>query len=345
MVPGLVSVVIPAYNRAGLLIAAVDSVLAQTYPAHEVVIVDDGSTDGTEEAVRARFGGQPKVRYFRQKNAGVSAARNRGMKEAAGEFIAFLDSDDAWLPGKLALQLEALRLAPEAGMVWTEMSAVDERGAVLHPRYLRTMYSAYRYFPAPTDLFARELDLPAARAYAGDVFSAMVLGNLVHTSTVLLRRSVQERVGFFDESYRVGEDYKFHLHTCRTGPVAFVDEPTVLYRVGSADALTASKHTLAIARNFVETLENTLREDGARIILPAGVLDDCRADAYSWVGSEYLADGQTARGRGYFLKSLGIRMKRQTLANLAKSFVPEPLARAYRARRRSQVVVPDGLEK
>ncbi len=97
-----VSVVIPSYNRAGWLPAAVGSVLAQTHPATEILIVDDGSTDNSAE-VCAAF--PAPVRYIRQQNAGVSAARNRGMREATGEFIALLDSDDLWLPEKLAVQL------------------------------------------------------------------------------------------------------------------------------------------------------------------------------------------------------------------------------------------------
>jgi glycosyltransferase involved in cell wall biosynthesis len=343
----LVSVVIPAYNRSTLLIEAVNSVLAQSYSAHEVVIVDDGSTDGTREAVAARFGANPKVRYFRQENAGVSAARNRGLREAAGEFIALLDSDDAWLPGKLEAQLAVLRLWPEAGMVWTDMRAVDDDGKVLHSKYLRIMYHAYRFFPGPGDLFAKEARLvdvwkpvqsfpEDARAFAGNIFGPMVLGNLVHTSTVLLRRSRREQAGFFDESYRTGEDYKFHLHTCRAGPVAFIDAATVLYRVGRADALSSAKNLLPIARNYLETLETALREDRAAITLPAEVVSRCLAETYAWVGSEYLADGQKSRGREFLLKSLRTQPTSGTFALLAKSFVPEFVARAYRARRRAK---------
>ena len=347
MVTGLVSVVIPAYNRAELLVQAVTSVLDQSYAAHEILIVDDGSTDGTREAVQAQFGGNPKVRYFWQKNAGVSAARNRGLKEASGEFLAFLDSDDAWLPGKLELQIGVLRSLPEAGMVWTDMRAVDGLGKVLFPKYLRVMYHAYRYFSNPEDLFSKELRLSdimksvdgfpeSTRVFMGDVFGPMVLGSLVHTSTVLLRRTRQERAGFFDENYRTGEDYKFHLHTCRAGPVAFIDAPTILYRVGREDALSSTKNLLPIAKNYLETLETTLREDREAIALPEKLLADCLAETHAWVGSEYLADGQAARGREHLLKSLTIRVKPGTLKLLVKSFVPIFLARAYRARRNSR---------
>jgi glycosyltransferase involved in cell wall biosynthesis len=346
VISGLTSVVIPTYNRADLLIRAVESVRAQTRAEHEVVVVDDGSTDGTEEAVRSRFGGDPKVRYFRQKNAGVAAARNRGLREGVGEFFAFLDSDDEWFPWKLELQIGVLREHPEVGMVWSDMRAVDAGGAVLFPKYLRRMYQAYRFFPEPTDLFSRELALPAlarpaddslagAKVYAGDIFGPMVLGSLVHTSTVVLRRSRQEKTGFFDENYRTGEDFKFHLHTCRAGEVAFVDAATALYRVGAEDALSSAKNLLPVAKNYLETLETTLREDGAAVQLPEKLLRRCRAEAYAWVGNEYLAEGDRKKGREHLLKSLSIKPEARTAALLVKSFVPEALLAAYRARRKA----------
>src|SRR5262245_49416395 len=126
--PGLVSVIIPSYNRAYIVGQAIESVLRQTYRPLEVVVVDDGSSDNTR-AVVEQYG--PPVRYFRQANAGVSAARNAGFRQARGAFVALLDSDDRWLPWKLSAQVALLRRFPEVGMVWTDMAAVDEKGVVL----------------------------------------------------------------------------------------------------------------------------------------------------------------------------------------------------------------------
>ena len=105
-----VTVVIPTYNRKGLLPRALTSVARQTRPPDEVIVVDDGSTDDTEGLVRREF---PDVRYLQQENRGVAAARNRGIREAKGEWLAFLDSDDEWLPQKLTRQLDELREQPE----------------------------------------------------------------------------------------------------------------------------------------------------------------------------------------------------------------------------------------
>jgi glycosyltransferase involved in cell wall biosynthesis len=347
----LVSVVIPTYNRAALLPEAVDSVLAQTYPALEVVLVDDGSRDDTAEVVRTRYGADPRVRYFFQANAGVSAARNRGIREARGEFVALLDSDDVWYPHKLALQVAALRALPDAGMIWTDMEAVGPDHQPLHARFLRRMYHAYRFFPNPVDVFpsglivgpehpalARELP-PGSKVYHGDIFSAMALGSLVHTSTVLLRRDRLERVGFFREDYRAGEDYDFHLRTCKAGPVAFIDVATIKYRVGGADALTVN-NTLRIAEAFLTTFENTLRVDRARIRLPQALLDECRADALAWVGEQNLAHGRTTRARACLARSLYYRPWQPYVGRqLVLSLLPTALrgavlrlVRRYRAR-------------
>ena len=105
-----ISVVIPAYNHGRFLREAIDSVLAQTYAPLEIIVVDDGSTDDTEQIVRS-YG--DRVRYIRQQNAGVGAARNNGIANARGEYVAFLDSDDLWLPEKLAVQVEYMRRHPE----------------------------------------------------------------------------------------------------------------------------------------------------------------------------------------------------------------------------------------
>ena len=140
-----VSVVIPTYNRAYCLPATIGSLQAQTYPHWEALVVDDGSSDGTAELMRALSAADPRVRYLPQKNAGVSAARNAGLRLADGQWTAFLDSDDAWEPWKLAAQVACFDQLPNVGMVWTEMNAYDADGNLVSSRHLRKMYSAYEH--------------------------------------------------------------------------------------------------------------------------------------------------------------------------------------------------------
>ena len=337
-VPGLVSVIIPTHNRAGIIGAAIESVLAQSYRDIEVVIVDDGSTDDTR-AVVERYGWP--VRYVHQPNGGVSSARNFGFRHARGEFIALLDSDDAFLPWKIQAQVEMLKAHPEVGMVWTDMSAVDPDGRVVEDRYLRTMYDAHalanieRVLERTPSLDQRWSAAPpevaTAPTYKGDLFSSMLLGNLVHTSTVLLRRERLRRVGGFDTSLlHSGEDYEFHVRTCSHGLVAFIDAPSLRYRVGAADQLTAPRYGIYTARNNLTTVLRWLELGRGRIALPEQQVRRRLAQSFRWVGEAELALGDRGEARAYLWKSLRYVRDRRTALLLLFAGLPAAALRSAR---------------
>jgi glycosyltransferase involved in cell wall biosynthesis len=316
----LVSVVIPTYNRAYCVWRAIDSAARQTHANLEIIVVDDGSSDDTAGVVARRYAADPRVVYLRRENVGVSAARNTGLRAARGDYIALLDSDDTWKPWKIELQLRCLELFPEAGMIWTDMEAVRPDGAVISRRFLRTMYRAsYRWFPTAESLFScgKPLDCvcpgllpgrPEGRAYCGDISSQMIMGNLVHTSTVLMRRSRLEQVGGFNEALTPsGEDFDFHLRTCQAGPVAFADIASIEYCVGALDQLNRPELGIHIARNFLRTIESVLRERRASIALPPSMLAAVQADAHEWLGRELLANGDRRGARKHLAKSLRYR--------------------------------------
>ena len=198
----LVSVVIPTYNRATLLARALDSALAQTLSDFEVLVVDDGSTDETEAVVRGC--GDDRVRYLRQPtNQGVSAARNRGLQEARGPFIAFLDSDDVWFPHKLDAQVTRFRELPEdVGLLYGGVENEYDQGQ-------------------------RELQMPSHR---GDLYATLLVRNVIHgTSGVMIRRDVVTTVGFFDEEIPAIEDYDYWLRASRFFEVDYIEEPLIRY--------------------------------------------------------------------------------------------------------------------
>jgi glycosyltransferase involved in cell wall biosynthesis len=331
VIPGLVSVVIPTFNRAQQLALAIRSALDQTDVAVEVVVADDGSTDDTA-AVVAQMGGN--VRRVYQRNAGVSAARNLGLRHVRGEFVAFLDSDDRWVPWKAAAQVAVLRARPDVGMVWSDMAAIGPDGTRRQDRYLRTLYHAYRdvtieqMLERPATLRELWQGAPAAiadvRVLDGQIISSMILGNLVHTSTVMLRRSWLAELGGFDERLRVsGEDYDFHLRTASLGRVAFVDASTTEYRIGADDQLTASDKTIYIARNNLQTILGALEAVGSRLQIPRRVLRDRMANAYAWLGGEELERGDTASARRALLSSLRFRVDRpRTVVLLLLTLLP-----------------------
>jgi GT2 family glycosyltransferase len=310
---GLVSVILPTFNRAYCVGRAIDSALQQTHHDLEVVVVDDGSTDDTRELIKREYGSCQSVRYIYQENAGVAAARNTALRAARGEFIAFLDSDDIWKPWKIELQIACMEKLPHIGMVWSDMEAVGPDGTVTSRRYLRKMYAAYGRFPIEK-LFTERHDLPTISTpldpeltrgalYAGDIFSPMVTGNLVHTSTVLLRRNRADRVhGFDEELHHSGEDYDFHLRTCREGPVGFIDLATISYQTGMPDQLVRQSYW--VAQNFIKTLSATLERDRERITLPPRMINEVLADANAWVAETLISRGEPREASGYLRRSL-----------------------------------------
>jgi GT2 family glycosyltransferase len=342
--PGLVSVVIPTYNRAYILGEAIDSALRQTYRPLEVIVVDDGSQDETRTLVEAY--GDP-VRYFWQPNAGVSAARNVGMMHARGEFVALLDSDDRWLPWKLSAQVALLRRHPTVGMVWTDMSAVDEAGKLLHETFIRRMYSAHRSVSIE-EVCARidQLDqlCPEGKSeagtgacYGGDVFPYMLLGSLVHTSTVLFRRGRLRLTGGFDETIRgLGEDYDFHLRTCSHGPVAFIDAPSIVYRVAASDALTApQRYAVHLQRAALNSVLHWLERDRARVTLSRATIQSRLATLYGDLGEAELNAGDRRSARGHLWRSLSLRpgLGRRAMLWLL-TLLPPPWLRLARSAKR-----------
>ncbi len=340
----LVSVVIPTHNRAHIVGRAIESALAQTYSDVQVIVADDGSSDNTR-AVAEAYG--RRVTYVRQPNAGVSAARNFGMRHARGEFIAFLDSDDGWRPWKIEAQLAALARHPEAGLVWTDMAAVDDAERVIESRHLRVMYSAYEKvnieetLPQVDTLGALTRNVPpeltTAAVREGDLFSAILLGNLIHTSTVLFRRSWCERTGGFDESYvHAGEDYEFYIRLCSAGPSILIDAPSTLYRIGAVDQLTSPSMMLEIAINNLRAIQKWVPQSASQIELPARLIRSRFAESFAWVGEAELDVGHRCMAARRLTESLAMMPRLDRRAVLLGSCVlPYKMRDGLRLARRS----------
>lgn len=337
--PGLVTVVIPTYNRSAIVGCAIESALRQTYPHLECVVVDDGSSDDTRAVVES-YG--PRVRYFYQENAGVTAARNHAMRRARGEFLAYLDSDDLWRPWRIESQVAALRRHPKAGLAWTDMTAVERSGKEISERYLRTMYAAHSKVSIEKTMQQVEvlgaLGAEAPAEYAstpvrfGDLFSEILLGNLLHTSTVLVRRDWVGRVGGFDPTFvRAGEDYEFYVRLCSLGPAIFIDAPSTLYCVGAPDQLTRPSMLLEIARNNLRTIQKWVPHAGPHLTIPRRTTQTRFADSYAWLGEAELDAGNRLAAAQALVSSIvrRPRLDRRTLL-LAKCFMPERLSTVLR---------------
>lgn len=206
-----VSVIIPTYNYGRFIADAVRSVLLQTSDPFEIIVVDDGSTDDTENIVRG-FG--DRVRYIRQENAGVCSARNRGVAESSGDFIAFLDADDIWLPEKLERQLAKFDEDDEIGLVHCAMREFDSE----------TGKTVKMHQEGGEGWIADDLLLWEKPVITGP------------GGTVIVRREVFEKSGGFDPKLKVGEDWDFCYRVARLYKVGFVTEALVKYRSHSASA-------------------------------------------------------------------------------------------------------------
>ena len=212
-----VSVIIPAFNSARFIGEAVESVLCQTRSAEEIIIVDDGSTDNTREAVTAL-----PVKYFYQKNAGPSAARNTGLRNATGDLLAFLDADDLWLPHKLAVQLKAFENFPDAGF---SFSTVWHLYAGTNPKI-----SQDPYYPPQLTAWLRKKPLKDGGVY-GSVYDLLLRKNCVATSSMVVRRELVERVGDLDTGLWGCEDYDYWIRLARLAPAVFIERPVSRYRI------------------------------------------------------------------------------------------------------------------
>jgi glycosyltransferase involved in cell wall biosynthesis len=211
----LVSVIIPTYNSSAFVADAIRSAINQDYEPKEIIVVDDGSTDSTLEILKC-FDNQEQIRVVTQVNAGAGAARNHGLKHAKGTYIAFLDSDDFWVPGKLRLQIEYLEEKPKVGAVsskWLLWHA-DAGGRFLLPE-LPPVNKPFSTVPEDS----------------GWIYTRLLLECRLLTSTLVLRRSVMEQVGGFDEDLVRGQDYDYWLRLSRASEIHKLDRELVLYRI------------------------------------------------------------------------------------------------------------------
>ncbi len=222
--PRLVSVIVPCHNGARFLAEAIESALAQTHPAIETIVVDDGSLDDTP-AILERYAGR--VRVLHQQNRGPSAARNAALAVAYGEYVAFLDADDRFRPEKIARQAGILDTRPDIGLVYGGWRFIDEEG--------------------------RSLPGEGRPRGEGDMLPALLLGNPIHPLAAVVRRALVAEVGGFEESLRGCEEWDLFLRLSRRGMRwASLDAPLAEYRLHPAQSHGQTRMMLASAVRVLE---------------------------------------------------------------------------------------------
>jgi glycosyltransferase involved in cell wall biosynthesis len=235
-----VSIVTPAFNRADYLPHTIDSVLAQSYPDFEHIIIDDGSSDGTDELIRGYT--DRRIRYFQQANQGQSVARNVGIEASRGEYICFLDSDDLWLPNKLEEQLALFADDPGAGVVYGDKISIDGSGHELHRRNMRR--------------------------YSGWITGKLLADNFVSMNTTMTRAELLRQAGGFDASDRYAEDYGLWLRVSLLARFHYSPSYWVYYRIMagqlSSDKITRLAANERLLQQFLADNNHGLQRDEIR---------------------------------------------------------------------------------
>ena len=254
-----VSVVMAAKNYANFLPEAVDSLLAQTFPDWELVIIDDGSTDATPAVVR-RYLADSRIRYFRSDVLGQSRAKNLGIGFSRGEFIAFLDADDAWFPTKLAEQVELMRANPTVGVTYTQRELIDETG---HSLGFRTE------------------TLPG-----GWVLPQIFLQNFVCFSSAVVRREVFDSVGVFDPTLDLSIDYDLWLRAAAHFEFRPIQKVLVKYRTGHGNLSKKLADRVATALGIMNRAVSQRLIDVPERVVAEGYASTCQTLGYVLRGSE-----------------------------------------------------------
>ncbi len=280
-----VSVILPAYNREDLVARAIDSVLAQSFTDFELIVVDDCSTDGTR-AVLERYRGHPRVRLvLSDVNRGGGGARNLGIAEARADLIAFQDSDDVWLPHKLAAQVAAMDARPAAGLC-----------------YCGALYSAGREsYYLPKALFDR---------FEGDMSDQILIHNTTSTQTLVIRREALDRAGHFDGSFRRLQDWDLMIRVAQVTEFLFLPEPLVVI-YGTPGNISSVPVNDAVFRAVMLEKYAGLFADHP----------DLRAEHHYIIGRTWHKAGNHALARRNLRAAFGIRPQPRSVAALLVSLL------------------------
>lgn len=275
----LVTVIIPCYNNADFIADAVNSVLQQDYPRIEVIVIDDGSTDSSV-AVLQQF--EDRIRLIRQANQGPAAARNTGLKAATGDYIAFNDADDIWLPGKLMAQVSYMQQHPHIGMCFTQWKVWQQT---------QTLSDFISQLPPPI------LPLQKIDEQSGWLYTQLLEKSLMSTIAVMLRADVVQKVGFFNTKFGIGEDHDYWIRISRHYQIDKLNGFYAIYRT-NPDSTTQKVHP----HNYsLQVLQSALQKYGRRC--PSGKeVPKSRINRY--LGERHFSYGYNAMLKGHRDKAL-----------------------------------------
>jgi glycosyltransferase involved in cell wall biosynthesis len=277
----LVSVIIPAYNAARFIEATLDSVIAQTYTNLEIIIVDDGSTDNTRELIEPYLK-DPRVRLICQANAGVHAARNKGIENSSGEFIAPVDADDIWFPAKIEKQVRAMQSNPNAGLVYAWTVHLDEEGN-LNGDYL-------------------------AQTRTGNVLRAMLEQELIGSASIpLFRRTCLDDVGYYRAGYKGVEDFELYMRVAEKWEYDVAPDFLIGYRMVQG---SMSRNTGMMWKHLAKILDEVQSRHPE---ISARLFQELKANNCAWLADLSRQGGQHLESLSFWLQAIRLNPKKYLL--------------------------------
>lgn len=268
----LVSVVIPAYNTGYYVSHAIESVLAQSYPNIQIVLINDGSVDKTDREIE-RYLPNDRIKYIYQDNMGPSATRNVGIINSDGSLIAFLDSDDIWLPNKIEKQLNKL-YESGADIIYSGRKIIDKAGNPLS-------------------------HIPSHKFYRGYVLEKIYIDNFICMSSVLIKKTIFNDIGLFDTNLKMSEDYEFWLRAATKYVFDYVDESLVEYRIHSAQASSRYLERLKAIEQIYDMHAVSINR-----YIPKQSIDKSKALHFCNYGFYYKSNGNKSRAFLMYAKAL-----------------------------------------
>ena len=254
----MISVIIPTYNNSKFIVEAIEGVLGQTYTNYEIIVVDDGSTDNTKDSLKPYYG---IIRYFYKDNGGVASARNLGIRNAQGDYIAFLDSDDLWASEKLSAVSKVIKSYPQIGLIYSDTYQIDEIGRVV--------------------------GIFKAKSFGNKSYEQLLFDNFIPASSVVVKRKCFETCGLFFENFETpagAEDWDLWIRVAKKYDIKHINKPLISYRIHSAN--TSKANYLKLNRDILLVLKRALENEYS---LKGKIRKNIYSNAFYTRGRKYLA--------------------------------------------------------
>ena len=308
----MISVILPTHNRSNLVKYAVESVLGQSYQDIELIVVNDGSTDNTEDTLQPYFS---RIHYLYQSQGGPGRARNRGIEAAQGEYIAFIDDDDIWLPFKLELQIELLTKHPELALICTNFKVFDSKSEC--DSFIKKYFGLFKRTGLDFDnIFQNKELLPLGKTlapvssssyfYWGQVFSTIFQGSFIFQSSIIARKKIFLEMGGYDEALSDNEDYKICLKISQKYSIGYVDVDTLRVKLAENTRSNDSSRRTIFWENNLSIVESALNCSENLQRLTKEIIRSRLSLMYYKIGLYALGDGENAKSRLYLYKLIRI---------------------------------------